>query len=140
MPRNCFLTFLFNVTITFCQSIPFESEPAYILITADTTTVPIYVDGTLIGHTPIGSPIPVLEGIHRISHYPPSIKDPFITYGEIKDEKKIFVLGGDTVKVHLNTILFSEHLKQVQHGYKITNYAGIGLSMILLWQLWILSN
>ena len=140
MPRNCFLTFLFNVTITFCQSIPFDSEPAYILITADTTTVPIYVDGTLIGYTPIGSPIPVLEGIHRISHYPPSIKDPFITYGEIKDEKKIFVLGGDTVKVHLNTILFSEQLKQAQQGYKITKYAGIGLSMIFLWQLWILSN
>ena len=80
--------------------------------------MPIYVDGTLIGHTPITSPIPVFEGIHRVSHYPPSIKDPFITYGEIKDEKKIFVLGGDTVKVHLNTILFSEQIKQVEQNIR----------------------
>tara|TARA_B100000700_G_C14854037_1_gene765401 strand:+ start:141 stop:563 length:423 start_codon:yes stop_codon:yes gene_type:complete len=122
------------------QSPIFESEPGYIRISADTTTVPIYVDGILMGHTPISNPIPVLEGVHRISHQSPSIQDPFISYGKIESDKKIFVLSGDTVNVYLSTVLLHSKVQRAKKDYRMTNYAGMGLSILVLWQLWVLSN
>ncbi len=118
----------------------FESAPGFIRVSADTTTVPIYVDGTLMGHTPLSNPIPVFEGVHHISHHPPSIQDPFLSYGKVESAKKIFVLSGDTVNVHLNTVLLQSKVNRANQEFRMTNYAGVGLSMLLLWQLWVLSN
>ena len=36
------------------QTSTFEENPGYIYISADTIGVPIYIDGSLIGHTPFG--------------------------------------------------------------------------------------
>ena len=72
--------------------------------------VPIYVDGVLVGHTPIEKPIPVLQGTHEVSHQPPSIRDPFIQYGKIKDMRQIYVFSGDTVNVFVNTDLLEKSL------------------------------
>ena len=130
---------ILNITILLGQTSVFESNPGYISVVADTTNVPIYIDGTLMGHTPLLNPIPVLEGVHRITYYPPSLKNPFITYGEIQSEKKVFVLGGDTVNVRLNTILLETSVDRVKREYQITNYIGVGISIIFLWQLWLLS-
>lgn len=137
--KYIFILFMW-VSTAIGQSPIFESDPGYIRISADTTTVPVYVDGTLMGHTPFSNPIPVLEGIHHISHHPPSIQDPFISYGKIESAKQIFVLSGDTVNVHLNTILLASKVQSAKKGFRMTNYAGVGLSMLVLWQLWILSN
>jgi|TARA_B100001750_G_C15513974_1_gene605613 hypothetical protein len=133
-------TLLIGISTLMGQSPIFESEPGYIRISADTTNIPVYIDGTLMGHTPFSKSIPVLEGVHRISHHPPSIHDPFISYGDIESVKKIFVLSGDTVNIHLNTALLTAKIHRAKSEYRMTNYAGVGLSMLVLWQLWVLSN
>ncbi len=118
----------------------FEAEPGYIVVKADTTTVPVYIDGTLIGHTPLDHPIPVMEGLHHITHHPPSIQDPFLQYAKTDAVKQVFVLSGDTVNVRLDTLLLADQLAQAKKEYYFTNYVGIGLVILLLWQMWILAN
>ena len=122
------------------QTSTFEENPGYINISADTIGVPIYINGSLIGHTPLVNPIPVLPGIHHITHHPPSIQDPFIQYGQTKDVKQIYVMGGDTVTVHIETYLLAQQLSQIKKEYHLKNYIGISMSFLLLWQLWIIAN
>ena len=85
------------------QTSTFEENPGYINISADTIGVPSYIDGSLIGHTPLVNPIPVLPGIHHITHHPPSIQDPFIQYGQTKDVKQILVVSMNFVNT-LNSL------------------------------------
>ncbi|MDG2397884.1 MAG: hypothetical protein P8M59_01075 [Candidatus Marinimicrobia bacterium] len=122
------------------QTNPFEGNTGYINISADTIGVPIFIDGSLIGHSPLENPIPVLPGFHHITHHPPSIQDPFIQYAQTKDVKQIYVMGGDTVIVHLETYLLAQQLSQIKKEYHLKNYIGISMSFLLLWQLWIIAN
>ena len=131
---------LIYLSISYGQSQVFESNPGYIIIESDTSAVPIYVDGILMGHTPIKNPIPVLQGTHSISHHPPSLKDPFIQYGLIDGMKQVYVFSDDTVRVYLNTMILDKELKRVKSEYLYTNYIGIGLIFLLIWQLWIISS
>ena len=118
----------------------FSENPGFIHVRSDTTAVPIYINGNLIGHTPIFKPIPVLEGIHHISSHPPSIRDPFLQYSNTDDMKQVFVMSGDTVEVLLDTYLLTNRLNQMKKDYYFTNYVGIGISLLVIWQLWILSS
>lgn len=118
----------------------FSENPGFIHVKSDTTAVPIYINGNLIGHTPIFKPIPVLEGIHHISSHPPSIRDPFLQYSNTDDMKQVFVMSGDTVEVLLDTYLLTNRLNQMKKDYYFTNYVGIGISLLVIWQLWILSS
>ena len=118
----------------------FSENPGFIHVRSDTTAVPIYINGNLIGHTPIYKPIPVLEGIHHISSHPPSIRDPFLQYSNTDDMKQVFVMSGDTVEVLLDTYLLTNRLNQMKKDYYFTNYVGIGISLLVIWQLWILSS
>ena len=118
----------------------FSENPGFIHVKSDTTAVPIYINGNLIGHTPIYKPIPVLEGIHHISSHPPSIRDPFLQYSNTDDMKQVFVMSGDTVEVLLDSYLLTNRLIQLKKDYYFTNYVGIGISLLVIWQLWILSS
>jgi len=118
----------------------FVKNPGYIDVKADTIAVPIYIDGTLIGHTPLDRPVPVLEGIHHITHHPPSFRDPFLQFAKTETVKQLFVLSGDTVHVRLDTQLMENRLIRAKREYHLTNYFGIGFSLLVLWQLWILAN
>ena len=118
----------------------FSENPGFIYVKSDTTAVPIYINGNLIGHTPIFKPIPVLEGIHHISSHPPLIRDPFLQYANTDEMKHVFVMSGDTVEVLLNTYLLTNRLNQMKKDYYFTNYVGIGISLLVIWQLWILSS
>ena len=114
MIKKWFFILSCSFSILFSQSSVFESEPGYIHITSDSSTVPIYIDGNLIGHTPIDKPVPVMEGVHFIGFHPTTFKDPFISYGNIDTDKQIFVLSGDTVKVSLNTFLIDRNIERVR--------------------------
>lgn len=118
----------------------FSENPGFIHVKSDTTAVPIYINGNLIGHTPIYKPIPVLEGIHHISSHPSSIRDPFLQYANTDEMKQVFVMSGDTVEVLLDTYLLTNRLNQMKKDYYFTNYVGIGISLLVIWQLWILSS
>ena len=118
----------------------FSENPGFIYVRSDTTAVPIYINGNLIGHTPIYKPIPVLEGIHHISSHPPSIRDPFLQYANTEEMKQVFVMSGDTVEVLLDTYLLTHRLNQNKKDYYFTNYVGIAISLLVVWQLWILAS
>jgi len=140
MNEKWFFTVLYSFSILIGQSSLFESEPGYIHVISDSSTVPIYLDGNLVGHTPIEDPIPVIEGVHFIGFHSTTFKDPFISYGNIEIDKQIFVLSGDTVNVSFNTFLIDKNIERVRKEYKITNYIGIGIITLFLWQLWIISS
>ena len=118
----------------------FSENPGFIYVKSDTSAVPIYINGNLIGHTHIYKPIPVLECIHHISSHPPSIRDPFLQYANTEEIKQVFVMSGDTVEVLLDTYLLTNRLNQIKKGYYFTNYVGVGISLLVVWQLWILSS
>jgi len=140
MNEKWFFTVLYSFSILIGQSSLFESEPGYIHVISDSSTVPIYLDGNLVGHTPIEDPIPVIEGVHFIGFHSTTFKDPFISYGNIEIDKQIFVLSGDTVNVSFNTFLIDKNIERARKEYKITNYIGIGIITLFLWQLWIISS
>ena len=131
---------LILVSSVFGQDKIFETNPGYIVVTSDTATVPVYVDGILVGHTPIENPIPVLQGPLTVSHHPPSIRDPFLQYGLIEEMKQVYVFSEDTVRVYLNTLVLNEELRRAKLDYRYTNYVGMGLIFIMIWQLFIISS
>ncbi len=122
------------------QKTLFDKDPGFINIKADTIAVPIYIDGSLIGHTPLDNPIPVLEGIHHITHHPPSIQDPFLQYSNTDAVKQVFVLSGDTINVHLNTYLLAEQIARDRKEYRYAKSIWVGISFLVLWQLWIFAD
>ena len=54
--------------------------------------------------------------------------------------KQVYVFSDDTVRVYLNTMILDKELKRVKSEYRYTNYIGIGLIFLLIWQLWIISS
>ena len=140
MNQKWFFTLLCSFSTLIGQSSVFESEPGYIHVISDSSTVPIYLDGNLVGHTPIEDPIPVIEGVHFIGFHSTTFKDPFLSYGNIETDKQIFVLPGDTVRVSFNTFLIDKNIEKIKKEYQLTNYIGIGMISLFLWQLWIISS
>ncbi len=138
--RYIYIIFFLSSNYAFSQPEIFATDPGYIAISSDTTSVPIYIDGILVGHTPLKKPVPVLQGSHEVSHQPPSIRDPFIQYGKIKNMRQIYVFSGDTVNVFVNTELLHKSIENVRKEYRNTNYIGIGLSFLFLIQLWLLTG
>lgn len=122
------------------QVSPLEDNVGYILITSDTSNIPIFIDGTLIGHTPLEKPIPVLPGNHKIGIHPISVTDPFTQYGPDKTKKNIYVIQGDTNRVHLNSFLLHQQLIHQKKESLYSKYINITLSMLLIWQMLILSS
>jgi len=140
MNKKRFFIIFLNISLLIGQSSVFETEPGFIYVKADSSSLPIYLDGNLIGHTPIEKPIPVIEGVHFIGFHPPSFKDPFLSYGKVESDKQIFVLSGDTVNVSFNTFLVDNNIKKIKKEYQMTNYVGIGMLGLFLYQLWIISG
>ncbi|GIS47758.1 MAG: hypothetical protein Ct9H90mP20_4280 [Candidatus Neomarinimicrobiota bacterium] len=122
------------------QVSPFEDNVGYIVITSDTSNIPIFIDGTLIGHTPLEKPIPVLPGNHKVGIHPISVTYPFAQYGPDKTKKNIYVIQGDTNRVHLNSFLLHQQLIHQKKESLYSKFINITLSMLLIWQMLILSG
>ena len=122
------------------QVSPFEDNVGSILITSDTSNIPIFIDGNLIGHTPLEKPIPVPPGNHKVGIHPIPVTDPFTQYGPDKRKKNIYVIQGDTNRVHLNSFLLHQQLIHQKKESLYSKYINITLSMLLIWQMLILSS
>ena len=72
--------------------------------------------------------------------YVRSLKDTFLQYGMIEEMKQVYVFSEDTVRVYLNTTVLNEELRKAKLDYRYTNYIGMGLIFILIWQLFIISS
>ena len=61
------ITSLFlSIIMVYSQSKVFDEDIGYINITSDSSHVTIYIDGSLVGHTPLKNPIPLISGNHFI--------------------------------------------------------------------------
>ena len=139
--RFIILSPLVSIFSLLCGQVsPFEDNMGYILITSDTSNIPIFIDGTLVGHTPLEKPIPVLPGNHKVGIHPISVTDPFTQYGPDKTKKNIYVIQGDTNRVHLNSFLLHQQLIHQKKESLYSKFINITLSMLLIWQMLILSS
>lgn len=139
--RFIILSPLVSIFSLLCGQVsPFEDNMGYILITSDTSNIPIFIDGTLVGHTPLEKPIPVLPGNHKVGIHPISVTDPFTQYGSDKTKKNIYVIQGDTNRVHLNSFLLHQQLIHQKKESLYSKFINITLSMLLIWQMLILSS
>ena len=88
LKKILYLTFLI-VTLANSQSSIFDEPYGYVSIESDSINIPIYIDGDLIGHTPIQKPVPLIIGSHYIDIKPISISNPFTQQGALSSSKNI---------------------------------------------------
>jgi len=135
------ITSLFlSIIMVYSQSKVFDEDIGYINITSDSSHVPIYIDGSLVGHTPLKNPIPLISGNHFIGIHPISISKPFRQYGPNDSMKNIYIFNNDTTNLHLNTFLLHQEAIQRKNEDINSRYINIGLSILIIWQFWILSS
>ncbi|MED5433300.1 MAG: hypothetical protein VYB52_00465 [Candidatus Neomarinimicrobiota bacterium] len=138
--KKSIISLFLSIFMVYSQSSFFEEDIGYINITSDSSHVPIYVDGSLVGHTPIKKPIPLIPGNHFISIHPLSISKPFLQYGPNDSMKHIYIINNDTINLHLNTfLLHQESIRRTKEDF-YSRYINIGLSILVIWQFLILSS
>ena len=100
-------------TMALSQRTVFDDPYGFLKITSDSSNVPVYIDGNLIGHTPIDKTIPLIVGNHYIDIKPLSISNPFSQHGPLRSSKNIYVFRNDTAHVILNQYDLLEPFLQV---------------------------
>ena len=124
---------------------PQEPQPAvgYLRIFTDTDLVQVYLDGELIGYSPILDKIPVPPGWHTISFFPPEFPWSHWTHRTRKimmtvveaGTHRVLVKPGELVEVQMPWHALEEQLTRYESGRRITAAAGIimvGIVLILL--------
>ena len=138
--KKSIISLFLSIFMVYSQSSFFEEDIGYINITSDSSHVPVYVDGSLVGHTPIKKPIPLIPGNHFISIHPLSISKPFRQYGPNDSMKHIYIINNDIINLHLNTfLLHQESVRRTKEDF-YSRYINIGLSILVIWQFLILSS
>jgi hypothetical protein len=74
-----------------------ESTVGYLRIFVDTDLVQIYLDGEMIGYTPILEKIPVTTGWHHISFFSPDFKYEHWTHRQ--EKVLVNIVGAGTYRV-----------------------------------------
>ena len=138
--KKSIISLFLSIVMVYSQSSFFEEDIGYINITSDSSHVPVYVDGSLVGHTPIKKPIPLIPGNHFISIHPLSISKPFRQYGPKDSMKQIYIINNDTINLYLNTfLLHQESVRRTKEDF-YSRYINIGLCILVIWQFLILSS
>ena len=122
------------------QRTVFDDPYGFLKITSDSSNVPVYIDGDLIGHTPIDKTIPLIVGNHYIDIKPLSISNPFSQHGPMRSSKNIYVFRNDTAHVILNPYDLQMRSEKIIKDNLYTRYIGTGLGLLMIWQLWIIAS
>ena len=138
LKKITYLTFLI-VTLANSQNSIFDEPYGFVSIESDSINIPIYIDGDLIGHTPIQKPIPLIIGSHYIDIKPISISNPFAQQGAVNSSKNIYVFKNDTVTIAINPYLLRKENEKAIKERRYSGYIGLTLGLLTLWQLWIIS-
>ena len=138
LKKIIYLTFLF-VTLANSQNSIFDEPYGYVSIESDSINIPIYIDGDLIGHTPIQKPVPLIIGSHYIDIKPISISNPFTQQGAVNNSKNVYVFKNDTISIVINPYLLRKEDERVIKEKRYSGYIGLGLGLLTLLQLWIIS-
>ena len=138
LKKILYFTFLI-VTLANSQSSLFDEPYGYVSIESDSINIPIYIDGDLIGHTPIQKPVPLIIGSHYIDIKPISISNPFTQQGALSSSKNIYVFKNDTISIVINPYLLRKESERVIKERRYSGYIGLALGLLTILQLWIIS-
>ena len=139
MLKNILYLVLLIATVVNSQDSIFDEPYGYVSIESDSINIPIYIDGDLIGHTPIQKPIPLIIGSHYIDIKPISISNPFAQLSAVNSSKNIYVFKNDTVTIAINPYLLRKENEKFIKEKRYSGYIGLTLGLLTLWQLWIIS-
>ncbi len=108
-------------------------ETGFILPTCDSLGVALFVDGVLIGYSPILHPVPVLAGFHEIGYAPPEIRNEYVKSRLHHAIKKVYVPIGDTVNVALSFDHEYTQFKTLRTEHRIAQYVGMLMALSALY-------
>ena len=137
--KTIYCIFFFGA-ISLSQNSIFDEPYGFVSIESDSINFPIYIDGDLIGHTPIKRPIPLIVGNHYIDIKPLSISRPFIQEGQTDGSKSIYIFKNDTVNIIINPFAFQMRSKKMIKERIYARYIGAGLGLLMILQLWIVAS
>ena len=139
LKKAIYSTYFFGA-ISLSQVSIFDEPYGFLSIESDSINIPIYIDGDLIGHTPIKNPIPLIVGNHYIDIKPLSISMPFIQGAQTDESKNIYIFKNDTVSIVINPLAFEMRSERMIKERIYTGYIGVGLGLLMIWQLWIVAS
>jgi len=133
--RWAYLLALTTLVATNLQAQEVESEPAigYLRIFTDADRVQIYVDGEMIGYSPIPEKITVTPGWHNVSFFSPDFKWDHWTHRQRKvlinvveaGTYHVLVKSGELAEVHMEWHDLERQLERYESGRWISALAGI---------------
>jgi hypothetical protein len=138
MRRLTILTALVSLLGGGLQAQEGESEAAvgYLRIFVDTDRLQIYLDGVMIGYTPILEKIPVTPGWHRVSFFSLAFKGDHWTHRQRRvlvdvveaGTHRVLVKPGELAEVHLEWHDLERVLQRHESGRWIS--AAVGVAMV----------
>lgn len=113
-----------------------EATVGYLRIFVDTDLVQIYLDGELIGYTPIQEKIPVTPGWHNVSFFSPNFKWEHWTHRQRRvlvnvveaGTHQVLVESGELVEVRMAWHELEQALERYESGRWIS--AAVGIAMV----------
>jgi hypothetical protein len=125
---------------TLAQQIDNESAVGYLRIFTDADLVQIYVDGEMIGYSPILEKITVTPGWHHVSFFSPDFKWDHWTHRQRKvlmnvveaGTHRVFVEAGELVEVHMAWHELEKELERYESGRTVTAIVGIAMVAMVL--------
>ncbi len=113
-----------------------EAAVGYLRIFVDTDRLQIYLDGVMIGYTPILEKIPVTPGWHHVSFFSPAFKWDHWTHRQrtvLVDvieagTHRVLVKPGELVEVHMEWHDLERVLQRHESGRWIS--AAVGMAMV----------
>ncbi len=119
-----------------------ESEAAvgYLRIFTDADRLQIYLDGVMIGHTPILEKVPVIPGWHHVSFFSPDFKWDHWTHRQRKvlvdvveaGTYRVLVEPGELEEVHMEWHDLERVLERYESGRWISAAVGVGMVAAVL--------
>ena len=140
MLKKVIYSLYFFGAISLSQGSIFDEPYGFVSIESDSINIPIYIDGDLIGHTPIKKAIPLIVGNHYIDIKPLSISRPFIQGAQTDESKNIYIFKNDTVSIVINPFAFEMRSKKMIKERIYSLYIGAWLGLLMVWQLWIVAS
>ncbi|UCH10065.1 MAG: hypothetical protein JSU61_12825 [Fidelibacterota bacterium] len=112
-----------------------ESAVGYLRIFTDADLVQIYVDGEMIGYSPILEKITVIPGWHHVSFFSPNFKWEHWTHRQRRvlmnvveaGTYRVHVNAGELTEVHMAWHELEQALERYESGRVITALVGIGM-------------
>ena len=117
-----------------------EATVGYLRLFSDTDLVQIYLDGELIGYTPIREQITVTPGWHHLSFFSPEFRWEHWTHRQ-RDiltsvveagTRRVMVEPGQLLEVTMDWHALEQRLRAYESGRTISAIVGVGLVAVVL--------